>query len=98
LETNRLILGGVDVNYLTRVQGNSKPRRGIAAFITAIPHHYVHNAMAAIGLVEGENSFAANRRDDGVIRTDGPEHLRGISGKGGSAGYGQGESARHGKA
>jgi hypothetical protein len=81
LETKGLILGGVDVNHLTRVQGDPEPRRGITTFVTAIPHHNVHDAMAAIGLVEGENSFAADCLDDGVIRTDGPEHLRRIPGK-----------------
>ena len=57
------------------------PAAEITTFVTAIPHHNVHYAMAAIGLVEGENSFAADCLDDGVIRTDGPEHLRRIPGK-----------------
>jgi hypothetical protein len=31
--------------------------------------------MAAICLVKGEDTFAANRRDDGVIGTDRPKDL-----------------------
>ena len=48
LEAERSILGGVDVNHLTRIQGDSKTRSRVATFVITVPHHDVHAAMAAI--------------------------------------------------
>jgi hypothetical protein len=80
LETNRFILGGVDVSYLTRVQGDPKPRSGITTFVIAVPHHDVHAAIAAVRFVKGEDALATNRRDDGVVRTDRAQDLCDVAG------------------
>jgi hypothetical protein len=41
----------------------------------------MHAAMATVCFVKGEDSFTANRRDDGIIRTDRPKDLGKIIGK-----------------
>src|SRR5680860_1414661 len=93
LEVQRLILGAVDMNHLTRVQGYPNTRCGATTGVSAIPHHDVHTAVATICLVKGDNALAANRRENGLVRPDRPKVLRKFIGECGNTRYGQGEGA-----
>src|SRR5262245_26684604 len=70
LKIERLIVGTVDMNYLTRIQCHPKPRRRTSTNVGVIPYHDVHAAVVAAGLVEGDDALTANRREDGFVRTD----------------------------
>src|SRR5262245_11153552 len=97
LKIDRLVLDAVDVNRLARVQADANARHRIAAFIGTVPHHDVDGAMAPSWLVKRDDALTANRREDGLVRPDGPQVLSKVFGSGGETGRERNESARSGE-
>ena len=69
LEIEQLVVGAVDMSHLASVQADPNASRRATALIVPVPHDDVEIAIAATRLVEGDDALAANRGENGLVRS-----------------------------